>query len=761
MLVWVQLNQIKRKFIIAYQKVFFHAVKLVKISAFLVLVSCSVVPKPLTTFELQKSAEIDRALMFGSKEKLVGSLSLEAAIARALKFNLDSRARSMEQALALNQLDLDNYQLLPSLAANAGYSDRSGWNATNSKTLKGDPPSSQYSYGTDKTLFTGDFTVSWNILDFGVSYYNARQNADRSLIAEERRRKVVESLIREVQFSYWRMVAAQKLENRVKLAIARAEQALKSARKVEKEKLKNPTEILVFQKQLLQKLRRVETVNQVLAGARIELAALINVSPSTKFRVVPPSSDKLSIPKWTIGLEKMERMAFLNNPDIREKLYLSRISINDARKSLIAYLPGIDLKAGRNYNSNSFLDSNRWFEWSSTLSLKVLKLLSLPDQLKYNKANKALSDTQRLALRMAVLAQVHVADMNYFNAVKQYNRANELYKIDQRLTQQIAKRQESDIQSMLERVSQETAAIESVMRRYQTYAEVVAAVGRLHSTLGMGILKAGVHSNGLKDLTRYLGKALEVRMSGVSLEAELNIFKKKNMDVEKKNVVFFKKKREKVLDEDLFVYPDVSNIFANVDVPKVENVKGYLENLNIPFVFRGLVSGLDIIDKKILSGLDEASNGIVSVLDQLTLPGNSMVKQPAISNDSLFLREKPKIFLTKIVGAPGDGNNLLYKNMWRMLIAAGLNMVKERQHSEFLLNGFVNVGPAYDALNDIAITWLITTKDGRVVGKATQNKKVPEGTVRQEWGQAAIDAALEGSVSIKNIVTGHLLSSRH
>ena len=143
----------------------------------------TIAPKELTKVELQESAKIDKALMFGNEEKLVGSISLAEAIARALKHNLDSRARSMEQALALNQIDLDNYQLLPSLTMNAGYSDRSGWNATNSKTLKGPPPSSQYSYGADKTLFTGDFSLSWNILDFGVSYYNAKQNDDRSLIA--------------------------------------------------------------------------------------------------------------------------------------------------------------------------------------------------------------------------------------------------------------------------------------------------------------------------------------------------------------------------------------------------------------------------------------------------------------------------------------------------------------------------------------------------------------------------------------------------
>ena len=115
-----------------------------------------------------------------------------------------------------------------------------------------------------------------------------------------------------------------------------------------------------------------------MASARIELAALINIPLSKSFRVNPPITDLLSVPKWAINIKKMESMAFQSNPDIREKLYLNRISIDDARKSLITYLPGLELKGGRNYNSNSFMDSNRWYEWSSTLSFKVLKYYRFP-----------------------------------------------------------------------------------------------------------------------------------------------------------------------------------------------------------------------------------------------------------------------------------------------------------------------------------------------------------------------------------------------
>ena len=146
--------------------------------------------------------------------------------------------------------------------------------------------------------------------------------------------------------------------------------------------------------------------------------------------------------------------------------------------------------------------------------------------------------------------------------------------------------------------------------------------------------------------------------------------------------------------------------------------------------------------------------------NQLELQENSLVQQSLILNDSLILNKKPKIFLTKVVGAPGDGNNSLYKNMRRMLIIAGVNMVKERDQSNFLLNGFVNARPGYDVLHEIIITWLITTKEGLIVGKATQKKKIAEGTIRQEWGQQAIDAAVNGSVRVMKIIKGYEVSSR-
>ena len=74
----------------------------------------------------------------------------------------------------------------------------------------------------------------------------------------------------------------------------------------------------------------------------------------------------------------------------------------------------------------------------------------------------------------------------------------------------------------------------------------------------------------------------------------------------------------------------------------------------------------------------------------------------------------------------------------------------------FLLNGFVNISPTYDGLRDVAITWLVTTEDGKVVGKSTQNNKVSKGSLNMEWGKVAEDVVLKGSTAILDIMMKYL-----
>ncbi|KAF0138790.1 MAG: Outer membrane protein [Rhodospirillaceae bacterium] len=69
------------------------------------------------------------------------------------------------------------------------------------------PSDSNPTYSTDRWSKTLNLGLSWNILDSGVSYFKARQNTDRALIAMEHRCKAVHTLAAEVRSAFWRAAA--------------------------------------------------------------------------------------------------------------------------------------------------------------------------------------------------------------------------------------------------------------------------------------------------------------------------------------------------------------------------------------------------------------------------------------------------------------------------------------------------------------------------------------------------------------------------
>lgn len=472
------------------------------------LAACSMTPEPLTADQLTTQGRFERTQMFDHTPPLAGPLTVSEAIARALKFNLDRRAKMMEEALALNQIDLDRWDMLPKLAANAGFTSRSEANATRSRDLYtqttgvGNP-----TYSTDRDNYTADLGLSWNVLDFGVSYFSARQNADRALVAGERKRKAVHNLVQEVRFAFWRAAAHQALKGEVERAVDEARQALDKARIVERENLKAPADALRYQKNLLETLRQLTAIQQELSTAEIELSALINLPPGSSLVLDVPA--EMKVPAWDMALERMEEMAFVNNADLREQGYQERITVNEARKAIARLFPGITFSASRNYDHNSFLTDNRWYEAGAKLSWNLMNLVSAPDTLRFHDTAEEVTKAKGLALRMAVLAQLHIAERQYHNAVSQFQQSDELWKVDKRLFDLSSARTANDAQGLLERVAGRASAIASQLRRFQTYAQVEQAYAKIQTSLGHDLMPDEVASTDLGALSTTIAQRLD------------------------------------------------------------------------------------------------------------------------------------------------------------------------------------------------------------------------------------------------------------
>lgn len=479
------------------------------VSALLLAGCASVDPRPLNGPEVKAQTQVDRGTSQRDVEPIQGPLSLEEAIARGLKYNLDRRTRLMEEAIAFNQLDVSRYDMLPKLVADAGYHTRSEYATSRAiDSVTGAPSLANPFISSDKSHTASDLGLTWNLLDFGLSYYGAKQNADRAMIAVERRRKAMHILIQDVRTAFWRAASAQKLRDDVKNAITLAVDALGDARKAEEERLRSPLDSLRYQRQVLENLRLLETIDQELSTAKVELAHLINAPLGVDLKVIEPV-ETLNQRMLELPVAAMEDVAIARNADLREQFYNTRIASEETRKTLLRMFPSLSFNYTAKYDTDSYLVHNRWNEAGAQLSFSLLNLLAAPSQKRLADAGVALADQRRVATQMAILAQVHVARLQYSNALQQYSRSDAIWAVDSRISQHIANREQAQTTSKQEKVATDTATILSQLRRYQALAQAHAAASKLQATLGMEPDIGSVQDTSLSDLKTVVAGAIK------------------------------------------------------------------------------------------------------------------------------------------------------------------------------------------------------------------------------------------------------------
>jgi multidrug efflux system outer membrane protein len=449
------------------------------------LSSCAIKPIPLTTAEVQSRVHEDRAVLTKDQEPVSGPIDLYEAMARALKYNLDARVELMHKMLAQTQLDLSHYAMLPRLAANAGFDGRNNFTGGFARSLITGNQVLEPFTSSEKNVFSADLSLSWNVLDFGMSYIRAKQAADDVMIAEEERRRVANRVMQDVRAAYWRAVSAERILPSLKMLDEWVKSALEKAQAVQDEKLSSPLVPLQYKLDLLNTQRYIQQLFRELATAKLQVAALINLPPGREHEMVLMVPEReartLNLP---LDMTVLEDRALEARPELRMIDYRRRINAREAKAALLEMLPSLNLQVGENYNSNSFLFNNNWAAYAARASWNLLNIFRYPARAKTIEAQDKVLHTQTLALTMAIMSQVHVSVAQVAQAKKETSTAR-LYHDTQsqiadqtRLAWRMARLSE---QAMLrERVNQVAAQLryDAMEAELQTsWASLLAAVG--------------------------------------------------------------------------------------------------------------------------------------------------------------------------------------------------------------------------------------------------------------------------------------------
>lgn len=484
------------------------APKLLALTAAMLVAGCSTVtPRMATQEEVVERVKADTQDMYTGQTPISGPITLEEAIARTLKYNLDYRLKKMESALALGLADYGNYDMLPKLLASAGYRTRSNDSGGTSIGILDGIQSLRPSTSEDRGYALAGAEFSWSLLDFGVSYYRARQQSDQFLIAEERRRKVVQNMVQDVRASYWRALGAQRLEAQTKDILERAKLALARSREAETQKVISPALALNYQRALLDAISFLNQRRQDLEFANRELAALMNVEPGVTFTVAEAVEARLPAPPNDV--RKLEEMALLQRPELREEDFKKRITADETRKQLLSMLPGVSFDTGLQYNSNKLLNSNSWAQGGVRVSWNLLSLLALPS-LKSTQEQQVRTDAaRRMALSMAVMTQLRVGVERYRLAVEDFKLADTAAQVDKRMADYTRASVTAKLDSELEAIRTQARAVLGNYQRANAYASAQIAFGRLYSSLGFDPLPDDFDGNDIPRLSERVREHLK------------------------------------------------------------------------------------------------------------------------------------------------------------------------------------------------------------------------------------------------------------
>jgi outer membrane protein TolC len=337
-----------------------------------------------------------------SPEPLIGQLTIDDAVTRAVRFNYTIRAKELEAALADAKFRSQSGAMLPGVVAESDYYNR------DRPVLSRSSQSSNYSTSSDTTSVSRDLALSWNILDFGLSYIRTKQGIDKAHQAHEEARRVTARIVEDTRSIFWRAVALKKLTPALAALDREVGDALRLSRQAEQGLQIDPLAQVTFQREMLNLQRDLNQLDAGLAGATEQLKASIGLPMSERVQL-NANRNTGRLPKVHDSADDDIRIALNQRPEIRQHLYDLRISANEIDATILQILPGITFSRTFASDSNQFLYHPHWISWGTRIAGNLVNLIRLPSDLDAIDAQMMVHRQNALATAATIVVQVHMA----------------------------------------------------------------------------------------------------------------------------------------------------------------------------------------------------------------------------------------------------------------------------------------------------------------------------------------------------------------
>ena len=139
--------------------------------------------------------------------------------------------------------------------------------------------------------------------------------------------------------------------------------------------LQKPMDALLYQKELLDIQRALQTQKQSFIDAKIQLGTLMGLMPNQSYKLVE-TQDPLTVLDMTV--DEMETYALQNRPELIENHYQERISVQQAKAGILSLLPGLNFNAAYTSTSNDYVMQQTNNQFGATIGANLLNVFRAP-----------------------------------------------------------------------------------------------------------------------------------------------------------------------------------------------------------------------------------------------------------------------------------------------------------------------------------------------------------------------------------------------
>ncbi|SCA63877.1 Uncharacterized protein SCG7086_BH_00050 [Chlamydiales bacterium SCGC AG-110-P3] len=410
-------------------------------------------------------------------------MTLNNIISIAFERNLDLIIKQHEHAIQKEIACRDMFKMLPSLTLNGELSGRDNRVSKRSLNL-GTGVLGSPSQSTEHTTKKFDATLAWSVLDFGLSFYRARQEHNRSLRICLEHQRTRQNLIFDIIREYWKAVVAWRAVEGAEEIITEAQGRREDLERQVRANVLSEIEALRHEDRLISIQIQLQGFEREYLSAKTELAKLMGLPPGQHFDIhteIVIKTEMDEIPE----IDELEQCALYNRPELFAEDMQQHIMADEVRAAFLKFFPNTTLFSSYNYDGNKFIMHNDWL----SAGVKVAwNLLSIPENYHNHKSAKqrvCLARESRLKLSIGVMTQVHLAHLRYLNAQAQFDLSDDLSRVKTHLLQAGKREKQFGVIHGDTILDYKIDALFADINQLRAFAEVQISLEQLNNAIGM------------------------------------------------------------------------------------------------------------------------------------------------------------------------------------------------------------------------------------------------------------------------------------